>query len=120
MPEDSVFVGADMDEDGLFAGLDDLLLSSAQDEEARRRAVRFAEQLPWLTVAQRADIERAFAADWAAASRAIDARVSARSAEIAIDYATRYRLLRRRCLSAVTVGTGVVTCVLGLALLVAR
>ncbi|MFF0286541.1 hypothetical protein [Streptomyces sp. NPDC005262] len=109
-----------MDEDGLLAGLDDLLLSSAEDEEARRRAVRFAEQLPWLTVAQRTDAERTFADDWVAAARTIDARVSARSAEIATDYATRYRLLRRRCLTAVIVVTGVVIGALGLALLVAR
>ncbi|MFE2087370.1 hypothetical protein [Streptomyces sp. NPDC059460] len=119
MPEDSVFIGADMEDDGPLAGLDDYLLSSAEDEEARRRSIRFAERLPWLTAAQRADIERAFAADWTAASRANDARVSARSAELVIEYAARYRFLRTRCLLAVTACIGVVTCVFGVALLVA-
>lgn len=115
-----MFLGADMEDDGPLARLDDYLLSSAEDEEARRRAVRFAERLPQLTAAQRADVERAFAADWTAASRAIEARVSARSAELVIEYATRYRFLRTRCLLAVTAGIGVVTGVLGVALLVAR
>ncbi|MFI6060564.1 hypothetical protein [Streptomyces sp. NPDC051286] len=120
MPEDSVFVGADREDDGPLAWLGDCLVSTAEDEAARRQAALFAERLPWLTAAQRAEIERAFAADWAAASRAIDARVSARSAELVIEYATRYRFLRTRCLLAVAAGIGVVSGVLGVALLVAR
>ncbi|MEW2487283.1 hypothetical protein [Streptomyces sp. NPDC048411] len=109
-----------MEDDGPLARLGDHPLSSAEGEEARRRAIRFAEQLPWLTAAQRAEIERVFAADWAAAARVIDARVSARSAELVIEYATRYRFLRTRCLLALAAGIGVVTGLLGVALLVAR
>ncbi|MEU0835130.1 hypothetical protein ACNPQM_18690 [Streptomyces sp. NPDC056231] len=115
-----MFVGADREDDGPLARLGDCLLSSAEVEEARRRAVRFAERLPWLTAAQRTDIERVFAADWAATSRAFDARVSARSAELVNEYAARYRFLRTRCLLAVTAGIGAVTGVFGVALLVAR
>ncbi|MFJ2919079.1 hypothetical protein [Streptomyces sp. NPDC087307] len=79
------------------------LVWSAEVEEARRRAARFTDELPWLTTAQREDVERVYTADRLAASRATLCRVSARAAALRGEYEARYRVLKARC-----VATGVV------------
>ncbi|MFE2599549.1 hypothetical protein [Streptomyces sp. NPDC057617] len=86
--------------------LEGYLLWNAEIEDARRRAARFCEQLPWLTTAQREDVERAYVADRLAASRATLVRISERAAELRGEYAERYRTLRTRCMAAAVVAVG--------------
>ncbi|MFF5161464.1 hypothetical protein ACFY3N_35750 [Streptomyces sp. NPDC000348] len=91
------------------------LLWAAEVEEARRQADRFAGELPWLTAAQREDVERVYRADRIAVSRATLVRIRDRAAELRTEYEARYRQLRARCvaLTAMAVvggaGTAVVT-----------
>ncbi|MFF8612399.1 hypothetical protein [Streptomyces sp. NPDC015350] len=95
----------DPDEDTArgLARLQGYLLWSAEVEEARRLATRFTDGLPWLTTAQREDVERAYTADRLAASRAALTRIATRSTALRGEYEARYRRLRTRC-----VATGVV------------
>ncbi|MFF1926284.1 hypothetical protein ACFVW8_37675 [Streptomyces sp. NPDC058221] len=79
------------------------LLWSAEVEEARRLARRFTDELPWLTTAQREDVERVYAADRAYASRVMLMRISARATELRGEYSRRYRRLRARCVAAAVV-----------------
>ncbi|MFC8422523.1 hypothetical protein ACFUN7_16890 [Streptomyces sp. NPDC057236] len=90
------------------------LLWAAEVEEARRRADRFVGELPWLTTAQREEVERVYRADRIAASRAALVRIRDRAAELRTEYEARYRRLRARCVAlavvAVVVGaSGVAT-----------
>jgi hypothetical protein len=85
------------------------LLWNAEVEEARRRAARFTAELPWLTTAQREDVERAYTEDRVAVSRAMLFRISARSAELRGEYNDRYRALRARCVATVVVAAGAVS-----------
>ncbi|MFD7899414.1 hypothetical protein [Streptomyces sp. NPDC059743] len=80
--------------------LEGYLLWSAEVADARTRASRFSGQLPWLTTAQREDVERAYVADRLALSRATLVHVSERAAELREEYAERYRRLRTRCVAA--------------------
>ncbi|WP_046495260.1 hypothetical protein [Streptomyces odonnellii] len=86
--------------------LEGYLLWNAEIEDARGRAARFCEQLPWLTTAQREDVERAYIADRLAASRAMLVRISERAAELRGEYTERYRTLRTRCVAAAVVAVG--------------
>lgn len=83
-----------------LAQMEGYLLWNAEIAQARRRARRFTDELPWLTTAQREDVERVYTADRAAASRAMLVRVSARAAELRGEYSERYRRLRARCVAA--------------------
>lgn len=92
------------------------LLWAAEVEEARRRADRFAAQLPWLTTAQREEVERVYRADRIAASRAMLVRIRDRAAELRVEYESRYRQLRARCvaLTAAAVAGGAGTAITAL------
>ncbi|MFJ1747234.1 hypothetical protein ACIOJD_13450 [Streptomyces sp. NPDC088116] len=90
---------------GLFQ-IEGYLLWSAEIEDIRRQAARFTEQLPWLTTAQREDVERVYATDRAAASRAMLIRISDRVTELRGEYSERYRQLRARCVTAAVVAVG--------------
>ncbi|MFJ8849082.1 hypothetical protein [Streptomyces sp. NPDC102437] len=91
-----------------LAQLQGYLLWSAEVEEARRRAGRFTDELPWLTTAQREDVERVYTADRLAASRATLCRISARATALRGEYEARYRRLRARCVAAGVVAVGAV------------
>ncbi|MEV7862701.1 hypothetical protein OH738_37635 [Streptomyces hirsutus] len=80
------------------------LLWAAEVEDARRQAERFTEQLPWLTTAQREDVERVYTADRIEASRRTLVRICDRAAELRDMYAQRYHQLRVRCVAAAVVG----------------
>ncbi|MEV7872675.1 hypothetical protein AB0P17_42760 [Streptomyces sp. NPDC088124] len=82
------------------------LLWSAEVETIRRQAARFTEQLPWLTTAQREDVERVYTHDRAAASRAVLERISDRACELRGEYGERYRRLRTRCVAAAVLAVG--------------
>ncbi|MGP3638614.1 hypothetical protein ACTU45_35930 [Streptomyces sp. 24-1644] len=92
-----------------LAQLEGYLLWNAEVEDARRRAVRFTDQLPWLTRAQREDVERAYTADRVAACRETLIRVSERASELRGEYSERYHQLRKRCLAAVVLAVGAVS-----------
>ncbi|WP_328907730.1 hypothetical protein OG230_34665 [Streptomyces sp. NBC_00234] len=89
-----------------LAQLEGYLLWNAEVEDARRRAGRFTDQLPWLTRAQREDVERVYIADRVASCRESLVRVSERAAELRGEYSDRYRLLKKRCLAAVLLAVG--------------
>ncbi|MFD7493841.1 hypothetical protein ACFV8T_15740 [Streptomyces sp. NPDC059832] len=91
-----------------LAQLQGYLLWSAEIEEARRMAVRFTDELPWLTAAQREDVERVYTADRLAASRATLGRISARATALHGEYEARYRVLRARCVATGVVLVGVI------------
>ncbi|MEV0495414.1 hypothetical protein [Streptomyces atratus] len=102
----------DADKDCVAHGLarmEGYLLWNAEVEEARRRAARFTGELPWLTTAQREDVERVYTADRVAASRAMLSRISARSTEMRGEYNDRYRALRARCVATAVVTAGAVS-----------
>ncbi|MFE4830648.1 hypothetical protein [Streptomyces sp. NPDC056672] len=86
--------------------LEGYLLWSAEVGDAHTRASRFCERLPWLTTAQREDVERAYVADRLALSRATLVHVSERAAELRDEYAERYRRLRTRCVAAAVLAVG--------------
>ncbi|MFF3753093.1 hypothetical protein ACFYYH_21925 [Streptomyces sp. NPDC002018] len=86
--------------------LEGYLLWSAEVGDARARAVRFCEQLPWLTTAQREDVERVYVADRLALSKAMLVRISERAAELRDEYTERYRRLRTRCVAAAVLAVG--------------
>ncbi|MBT3150936.1 hypothetical protein HTV45_08545 [Streptomyces sp. CHD11] len=92
------------------------LLWAAEVEEARRRADLFTRELPWLTTAQREEVERVYRADRIAASRAALVRIRDRAAELRAEYEARYRQLRARCVAlavvALTSGVGTAVTVL--------
>ncbi|MFF1835446.1 hypothetical protein ACFVXE_14745 [Streptomyces sp. NPDC058231] len=101
----------DSDKDSAARGLAQMegyLLWNAEVEEARRRAARFTVELPWLTTAQREDVERVYTTDRVAASRAMLARIAARATELRGEYDARYRRLRARCVATAVVTAGAV------------
>ncbi|MEU1494814.1 hypothetical protein ABZ456_31780 [Streptomyces sp. NPDC005776] len=98
-------MGQDPEKDSArgLAQMEGYLLWNAEVVEARRRARRFTDELPWLTTGQRDEVERVYVADRAAASRAMLVRVSARATELRGEYSERYRRLRARCVAAAVV-----------------
>ncbi|MGW0790453.1 hypothetical protein ACWD04_19935 [Streptomyces sp. NPDC002911] len=90
-----------------LAQVEGYLLWNAEVEEARRQARRFADALPWLTTAQRADVERVYIADRVKVCRETLTRIAGRAVELRGEYTARYDRLRARCvaLSVLTVGT---------------
>lgn len=81
--------------DGLHA-LEGYLLWQAEAVRARDRARAFTEGLPWLTTAQREEVERVYAADHL--HRAEDAlrAVAERCDRLRAEYGGAYARLRRR------------------------
>ncbi|MER6116583.1 hypothetical protein E6R60_13715 [Streptomyces sp. A0642] len=94
-------MGTDPEKDSArgLAQMEGYLLWNAEIAQARRCARRFTDELPWLTRAQREDVERVYTADRAAVSRAMLVRVSVRAAELRGEYSERYRRLRARCVA---------------------
>lgn len=101
-------MGPDPDKDSArgLAQMEGYLLWNAEIEEARRLARRFTDELPWLTTAQREDVERVYAADRAEASRVMLVRIAARATELRGEYSRRYRRLGARCVAAAVVCVG--------------
>nr|WP_202451460.1 hypothetical protein [Streptomyces sp. SID4948] len=87
-----------------MAQLEGYLMWSAEIEEADRRAGRFADQLPWLTGAQRADVERLYSAEHLVAARGTLTRIADRTQGLRVEYAERYRELRARCVAVTVAG----------------
>ncbi|RPK87490.1 MULTISPECIES: hypothetical protein [Streptomyces] len=98
-----------------LAQLEGFLLWSAELERARRRARRFTDQLPWLTTAQREDVERVFITERVTESRESLIRIRDRADELREEYTGRYARLRARCVAASAGAVGAAAC-LGTAL----
>ncbi|OKJ62842.1 hypothetical protein [Streptomyces sp. CB02460] len=89
-----------------LAQMEGYLLWNAEVEQARRLARRFTDQLPWLTTAQREDVERVYTAERTAESRAVLTRIADRALQLRGEYTDRYRRLRARCVAAAVVCAG--------------
>ncbi|MEH0416529.1 hypothetical protein [Streptomyces sp. B21-083] len=72
------------------------LLIAATRQEGHEAAVHFTARLDWLTSHQRAELERQFAAEHLALTRASWQRTAARSAELRTEYEAKYRRLKGR------------------------
>ncbi|WP_307128760.1 hypothetical protein [Streptomyces sp. B1I3] len=83
-----------------LAQVEGYLLWNAEVEEARRQAGLFTAQLPWLTTAQREDVERVYVADRVVVCRESLTRIVGRAAELRGEYTARYERLRARCVAA--------------------
>nr|WP_202537460.1 hypothetical protein [Streptomyces sp. SID8350] len=94
-----------------MAQLEGYLLWNAEIERARAQARRFTDQLPWLTTAQREDVERVYLTERVAASRDALTRVRDRAAELRGEYTARYERLRARCVALAVTAVGAVTAV---------
>lgn len=104
-----------------IAQLEGYLLWNAEVAEAHRQARSFADRLPWLTVAQREEVERAYAADRMALSRSVLTRIADRAAELRREYGERYRQLKVRCVLTLTLtGTAVLSFATAMLVLAAR
>ncbi|KPC80398.1 MULTISPECIES: hypothetical protein [Streptomyces] len=95
-----------------LAQVEGYLLWNAEVDEARRRARRFTDALPWLTTAQREDVERVYVADRVEACRDTLTKIAGRAVELRGEYTARYDRLRARCVavSVLTVGMVGGTC----------
>lgn len=92
-----------------LAQVEGYLLWNAEVEEARRQAVRFTEQLPWLTTAQREDVERVYLSDRVDLCRQSLTRIADRAVELRGEYTERYAQLRARCVAASVLTVGAVS-----------
>lgn len=85
--------------------LEGYLLWQAEIAGARRAATAFADQLPWLTTAQREALERAYVQEQLHSSQRTIAHIARRCRTIRGEYEARYRRLRLRaaalCLGAI-------------------
>ncbi|MEU9227409.1 hypothetical protein AB0D40_23905 [Streptomyces massasporeus] len=75
------------------------LLAAAAYEESRTAAARFTAGLDWLPEAQRAEVERQFAAEHLALARASWQRTARRGEELRGEYESVYHALRARLLA---------------------
>lgn len=80
------------------------LMWHAEVVQAQRMARAFTDQLPWLTTAQREEIERVYIADRTAASRVMLERIRDRALELRHEYSARYLQVRTRCVAATVAG----------------
>ncbi|MFD9910352.1 hypothetical protein [Streptomyces sp. NPDC059063] len=80
-----------------------LLVESARTE-SRAAAARFARRLPWLTDAEREEVERAYADDHLALTRHTWRHTARRCGELRAEYEGRYRRLRQRVLAGGLLG----------------
>ncbi|MEU9361951.1 hypothetical protein AB0D35_28145 [Streptomyces sp. NPDC048301] len=83
-----------------LAQVEGYLLWNAEVDKARRQARSFTDELPWLTTAQRDDVERVYTADRIEAGRETLTRIAGRALELRGEYAARYDRLRTRCVAA--------------------
>ncbi|MFD8232535.1 hypothetical protein ACFV20_11690 [Streptomyces sp. NPDC059696] len=75
------------------------LLAAAAHEEAHRAAARFASGLDRLSAEQRGEVERRFAAEHLALTRASWQRTARRGRELREEYEALYRRLRARLIA---------------------
>lgn len=76
--------------------LEGYLLWQAETSRARECAGRFTERLPWLTSAQREEIERVYVRDHLDQAVVSLRATATRAEELGREYQDAYRVLRRR------------------------
>ncbi|MFI2780341.1 hypothetical protein [Streptomyces sp. ALB3] len=91
-----------------LAQVEGYLLLHAEVDEARRQARRFTEALPWLTTAQREDVERVYVADRMEVCREMLSRIAGRAVELRDEYTARYDQLKLRCVAVSVLTAGAV------------
>ncbi|MEU2157409.1 hypothetical protein ABZ532_20720 [Streptomyces sp. NPDC019396] len=79
--------------------LDGYLYWQAELAEARSEATAFCETLPWLTTAERRELEEQYTRARVEMSKAVTRRIANRCVELRMEYETRYRNLRRRTIA---------------------
>ncbi|WP_328464982.1 hypothetical protein [Streptomyces sp. NBC_00448] len=92
------------DDHGLWR-IEGYLMGHAEVERARSQARSFTDQLPWLTTAQREEVERVYVVERTAAAHAMFQRICDRAAELRAEYAERYLRLKARCVAVTATGT---------------
>ncbi len=104
-----------MEERGIVGQIEGYLLVAATREEGRTAAERFCAPIPWLTEAQREEVERRFESEYLALARRSWRCTAERAEELRAEYEERYGALRRRLLAGwllacagVIVGVGLV------------
>ncbi|MGW1839845.1 hypothetical protein [Streptomyces sp. NPDC002067] len=103
--------------DAAINEIEGFLLWEAEKSRARSRAEAFCAGLPWLTEAQRAEVERHYCRDRTEVSRECLERIAARATELRAEYEAVHRTLRRRLLTGYAAGTvAVVTAAVGFVL----
>jgi hypothetical protein len=85
--------------------LEGYLLWQAETDRARDCARDFSARLPWLTTAQREEVEHAYTQDRLQQSRAYLLRIAGRCRELQREYQQRYDALRRRLAIAFVLGS---------------
>lgn len=85
--------------------LEGYLLWQAETDRARESAREFCARLPWLTSAQREEVERVYTQDRLEQSKAYLLRIAARCRELQREYQERYDVLRRRLAIAFLLGS---------------
>ncbi|MFJ2770843.1 hypothetical protein [Streptomyces sp. NPDC087300] len=90
------------------------LLVEAARAEGRTAAERFTGHLPWLTEAQRVEVERCYAEEHLELTRRGWQHIARRTRQLGAEYEETFRLLRRRLLVRCQVAFG---CLLAVALM---
>ncbi|MFE4450182.1 hypothetical protein [Streptomyces sp. NPDC056796] len=103
-----------------LAQVEGYLLWNAEVEEARRQARRFTGALPWLTTAQREDVERVYVADRVEVCKRTLTTIAGRAVELRGEYTARYDRLRARCVAVSVLTVGAVSGVCAALTLVSR
>ncbi|MCQ4079644.1 hypothetical protein NGB36_03270 [Streptomyces sp. RB6PN25] len=85
--------------------LEGYLLWQAETDRARDSAREFSASLPWLTIAQREEVEHAYTQDRLEQSKVYLVRIAGRCRELQHEYQQRYDALRRRLAIAFVVGS---------------
>ncbi|GAA2295115.1 hypothetical protein OKJ48_11135 [Streptomyces kunmingensis] len=82
------------------------LLWTSKLDETRAQAEGFTQRLPWLTTAQREEVERVFTEERLAFHQAALVQLAERARELRGEYNERYARLKARCLGVCAGGVG--------------
>jgi hypothetical protein len=107
----------DSSSQALVQQIDGFLRWQAEVEQAHRQARAFTDQLPWLTTAQREDIERVYVEDRTTAARVILQLICDRAGELREEYSARYTRLKARCVATTAGGVCLLVGIAALVLL---
>ncbi|MBY8879631.1 hypothetical protein [Actinacidiphila acidipaludis] len=98
----------DKDNERGLRQVEGFLMWHAEVAQAQRDATAFTERLPWLTTAQREEVERVYVDDRTAASRVMLQRICDRAVELRAEYAANYLRMKARCVAATATVAGLV------------
>ncbi|MEU6394589.1 hypothetical protein [Streptomyces sp. NPDC046939] len=101
-------MSADRDVESGLQRMEGYLLWTSKVTETRAQAEEFTRRLPWLTTAQREEVERVFTEERLAFHKAALGQIAARARELRGEYNERYVRLKARCLGWCVGGVGAV------------